>query len=82
MFKLIIIAVVVYIFIKKMPRTKALASQKLNENAPAAKAAVSQVKEQGRGILIQLLIAVIGLLTGLLRALVGSDDSNLPTVRK
>ena len=96
MFKLIIIAVVLYVFFKKMPRTRKLAQQKFDSarsefssRAPEMKdqmfTAADRVKEEGRGILIRVLVVVIGLLSSLLSMLlsgVAGNNANTDITRR
>ena len=96
MFKLIVIAVVLYVFFKKMPRTRKLAQQKFDSartefssRAPEMKekayATVDMVKEESRGILIRVLIFVIGVLSsllGMLLAGVASGNTNTDIERR
>lgn len=86
MFKLIVIVVVVFLVWKKLNvKNQQIVKDKMNQlknadiNAPAA---LTTVKEKSRGILIQLIVLIIGLLTGILKMLIGSTNSNLPTIRR
>ena len=90
MIKLILVAAALYIFFRKMPRTRKLAEQKLNQargefssRAPEVKdqmfVAADRVKEEGRGILIRLLVFVIGVLSSILSMLLSGVASSSNT---
>ena len=75
MFKLIVIAVVVFIVWKKLsPKNKAMVKS-VRVDVPA-------VKEAGRGVIVRLLVGMISILTGLLGMVLGNQKSNLPTIRR
>ena len=96
MFKLIVIAVVLYLVWTKLnAKNKQIVKDKINQAKSvrvevdtdglksAANNAVEIGKERGRSILITILVSVIGLLTSILGALIGNNNNgNLPTIRR
>ena len=90
MFKLIVIAIAVWLVWsrlnsknKQRVKDKIAQAKSIRVDAPVVKEAISGAKEKGRSLVIQILVAVIGLLTSILSALLpsGNDNNNLPTIR-